>query len=133
MKNMNKYILPLKKILLIFAFCIPMITFAQSTYIYNIVSIEGNMNEKGIKVKVDDGKNIEKLKDENGKDIKFNTPAAALMYFISKGWELYINDSTSEGTVFNGIGTNRSTSYWIFRKPCTKEEFDKAVEEGIKK
>ncbi len=133
MKNKNKYIIPVKKFLLIFAFCIPMTTFAQSTYIYNIVSIEGKINNEGIKVKVDNGKNIEKLKDENGKDIKFNTPAAALMYFISKGWELYINDSTSEGAVFNGIGENRSTSYWIFRKLCTKEEFDKAVKEGIKK
>lgn len=53
MKNKNKYIIPVKKFLLIFAFCIPMTTFAQSTYIYNIVSIEGKINKEGIKVKVD--------------------------------------------------------------------------------
>jgi hypothetical protein len=65
--------------------------------------------------------------------MKFNTPAAALMYLISEGWELYVNGATSEGAVANGFGASETTSYWIIRKPCTKEEFNKAVEEGISK
>ena len=81
---------------------------------------------------IDDGKSIEKLKDTNNKDIKFNTPAAALMYFISNGWELYVNGATSEGAMANGTGATETTSYWIIRKPCSKEEFDKAVNEGIR-
>ena len=59
----------MKKLLLMLVLCFPMVTLAQSTYLYNIVSIEGNMNKEGIKVKVNDGKKVEKLKDENGKDV----------------------------------------------------------------
>ncbi len=119
--------------------CFPMVALAQSTkhYLYNIVSIEGKITKEGLKVKVDDGKNVENLKDANGKDIKFNTPAAALMFFISQGWELYVSGATSQGgfSSYNGTGAGSSstTAYWIFRKPCTKEEFDKAVEESIRK
>lgn len=65
--------------------------------------------------------------------MKFNTPAAALMYLNSLGWELYVNGSISEGITINGSGGSSTTSYWIMRKPCTKEEFDKAVEDGIRK
>ena len=47
---------------------------------------------KVFKVDLDDGKSIEKLKDGKGNKIKFNTPAAALMYLYSLGWELYVNN-----------------------------------------
>ena len=125
----------MKKFLLILALYFPLLAFSQSNryYIYNIVSFEGNIKKEGLKVRVDNGDTIEKLKGEDGKDIKFHTPVAALMYFISQGWELYINGTTSEGSVINGIGGSSTTSDWIIRKPCTHEEFDKAVKEGIKK
>lgn len=41
--------------------------------------------------------------------------------------------ATSEGRMVGGIGSSHTTSYWIMRKPCTKEEFEKAVEDGIRK
>lgn len=63
----------------------------------------------------------------------FKTHAAALMHLISEGWELYVNGATLEGISINGTGGSNTTSYWIIRKPCTKEEFDNAVKEGIKK
>lgn len=91
------------------------------------------MKNEGFKVDLDNGKTIEKLKDKEGKKMKFKTPAAALMYFTSEGWELYVNGATSEGAIANGYGGSITTTYWIIRKPCTKEEFSKAVEEGIKK
>lgn len=105
----------------------------EQCYIYNIVTFEGNIKTKGLKVNIDDGKSVEKLKDTEGKNVVFKTPAAALMYFIHNGWELFVNGSTSEGMIMNGFGASSTTSYWIIRKPCTKEEFDKAVEDGIKK
>ena len=89
------------------------------------------MKNEGIKVNVDDGKTIEKLKDSKGNKMKFKTPAAALMYLFSLGWENYLDGATSEGITINGSGGSDTTSYWIMRKPCTKEEFEKAVEEGI--
>jgi hypothetical protein len=61
--------------------------------------------------------------------MKFNTPAAALMYLVSEGWELYVNGATNS----TYKGTGYSSTYWIIRKPCSKEEFDKAVEGGIRK
>ena len=128
----------MKKALLLLAMvCIPLFASAQTTekqyYIYNIVTFSGSLKNEGFKVDLDDGKTIEKLKDSNGDKIKFNTPAAALMYLYSLGWELYVNGATSEGITINGSGGSSTTSYWIIRKPCTKEEFEKSVEDGIRK
>ena len=36
-------------------------------------------------------------------------------------------------SVIKVLGGSETTSYWIMRKPCTKEEFEKAVEDGIRK
>ncbi len=119
-------------ILLVFS---PLFMIAQNDdyYLYKIVTFYGNLSKEGLKVNVDDGKSIERLKDVNGDPIKFKTPAAALMYFLSEGWNLYVNGTSTEGYSYQGTGGSVSTSYWIFRKPCTKEVFEKAVEEGVKK
>lgn len=113
---------------------LPLLAAAQQEdkyYIYNIVNFKGELKNEGFKVTVDNGKTIEKLRDENGKRIVFTTPAGALMYFISEGWELYSHGSTSEGGVYYGIGGSETSTYWIIRKPCTKEEFDDAVKSSI--
>lgn len=128
----------MKKVLLLLAMvCIPLFACAQTTekqyYIYNIVTFYGSLKNEGFKVDLDNGKTIEKLKDSEGNKIKFNTPAAALMYLYSLGWELYVNGATTEGAMYGGYGGSETTSYWIMRKPCTKEEFEKAVEDGIRK
>jgi hypothetical protein len=128
----------MKKILLLTALiCLPLLAVAQTAekqhYIYNIVTFVGSIRNEGVKVKLDNGRDVSILKDEDGKKIKFNTPAAALMYFTSEGWELYINGTTSDVSVSNGKGSSWTTHYWIIRKPCTKECFDKAMEECIRK
>ena len=136
----------MKKTLLLFALmALPMFTFAQAAeevaaeepaveqqvvgeqqyYMYNIVTFLGGMNNEGFDVDLDNGKEIKTLKNKNGKKVKFKTPAAALMYFISEGWELCVNDN-------NANPNGSTTTYWIMRKPCTKAEFDAAVQEGIK-
>lgn len=128
----------MKKIyLLLIIICLPLFLASSQErdsqdYIYNIITFTGSIKKEGFKVTIDDGKKIEKLKDSSGKDIKFNTPAAALMYFISNGWQLYVNGATSEGAVANGTGATETTTYWIIRKPCTKEEFDNIVKDGIR-
>ena len=128
----------MKKALLLLAIvCLPLFASAQTTekqyYIYNIVTFSGSLKNEGFKVDLDDGKTIEKLKDSKGNKMKFNTPAAALMYMYSLGWELYVNGATTEGAMYGGIGASETTSYWVIRKPCTKEEFEKTVEDGIRK
>jgi len=126
-----------KSLFLLAMVFLPMFASAQTTekqyYIYNIVTFSGSLKNEGFKVDLDDGKTIEKLKDSKGNKMKFNTPAAALMYLYSLGWELYVNGATTEGAMYGGIGASETTSYWVIRKPCTKEEFEKAVEVGIRK
>lgn len=137
----------MKKTLFLFAFmALPFLTFAQEVepgdtelqaveqenvveeqqhYMYNVVIFAGSMNNEGFDVEIDDGKEIKKLKGKDGKKIKFKTPAAALMYFISEGWELHLKGDASNPN-------DLKMTYWVIRKPCTKAEFDKAVKEGIK-
>lgn len=128
----------MKKTLLIMALvCMPLLASAQSQekqyYIYNIVTFSGSLKNEGFRVDIDNGKEIEKLKDKDGNKMKFNTPAAAFMYLNSLGWELYFNGATVSGGSSGGTGGTSTSSYWVMRKPCTKEEFEKAVEEGIRK
>lgn len=127
-----------KTLLIITLMALPLFSFAQvvdksvveqpaveqQCYMYNIVTFLGGMNNEGFDVDLDDGKRIKTLKGKDGKKVKFRTPAAALMYFISEGWELYV-----EGVTVNP--NDSRTTYWIMRKPCSKAEFDRAVEEGV--
>jgi hypothetical protein len=125
----------MKKILILALLALPLVVLSQTKekqyFIYNIVTLSGSIDNEGLKVDLDNGKEIKKLRDNNGKKITFNTPAAALMYFISEGWELYVNGATSQGGSYNGTGGTSTTIYWIIRKPCTKEEFDRTVKECI--
>ena len=104
----------------------------QQYFKYIIVSITGNIKSEGIKVDVDDGQNVDRLRDKDGKKMTFKTPAAVLMYFISEGWEMYVSGSSTSGSSASGFGSVTTAPYWIMRKPCAKEEFDAAVKRGIK-
>lgn len=120
----------MKKIILLLAIMLaPFFASAQTSeyYIYNIVTFDGTMKREGLKVNIDDDKTIDKLKDENGKAITFKTVAAAYMYLTSKGWQIFWN----EGTTLGNFGLSDTLNYIIIRKPCTKEEFEKAVADGI--
>ncbi len=97
----------------------------QQYYMYNVVIFGGTMNNEGFDVDIDDGKEIKTLKGKDGKKIKFRTPAAVLMYFISEGWEMHLKGDSS-------YPNDLKMTYWVMRKPCTKAEFEKAVEEGVK-
>ena len=126
----------MRKILLLAMVALPLFAFSQTeekqAYIYNIVTFSGSMKKEGLKVNIDNGMEIKRLVDDDGKKIVFKTPAAALMYFLSEGWELYVNGTNSRISVNDGDGSSHTTSYWIIRKPCTKEYFDSTVKEGIK-
>lgn len=127
----------MKKIVIALLLLIPVVGFSQSTqeqyFIYNIVSFEGDFTKEDFKVYYDDGVEVKRLRNEKGEKAKFSTPAGALMYFISQGWEMYLNGATSKGAVAGGYGSSSTSSYWILRKPCTKAEFEEAVEKAKKK
>lgn len=127
----------MKNLLVLFLLFIPLAAFCQTEekqyYVYNIVSFEGSFTKEDFKVYYDDGTEVKRLRDDKGEKMKFKTPAGALMYFLSQGWEMYLNGATSRGSSFQGTGSSSTSSYWILRKPCSKEEFDKAVQNAIVK
>ena len=134
---MNQNIEDMKKIVLLFLLFIPLMGFCQSEekqyYLYNIVSFEGDFTKEEFKVYYDNGVEVKRLRNEQGNKMRFKTPAGALMYFLSEGWEMYLNGETSKGSSYQGTGSSKTSSYWILRKPCTKEEFEKAVQDAIVK
>lgn len=127
----------MKKLLFVLLLIIPMSVFSQEPqgqyYLYNIVSFEGSFTKEDFKVYYDNGIEVKRLRNDKGEKMRFKTPAGALMYFLSQGWEMYLNGATSEGEMAAGYGTSSTSSYWILRKPCTKEEFEKAVRTAIMK
>ena len=124
-----------KKLLLLAMALLPMVAMAQTEekqyYLYNIVSFEGDFTKEDFKVFYDNGTEVKRLRDEKGKKMKFKTPAGALMYFLSQGWEMYLNGATSKGSMAAGYGDSSTSSYWILRKPCSKEEFEQAVKQSV--
>lgn len=129
----------MKKLVLLFMMFFPLMAYCQTEtekekyYIYNIVSFVGEFTKENFKVYYDDGKEVKRLRNDKDTKMRFSTPAGALMYFISQGWEMYLNGSTTQGSAAAGYGASETSSYWILRKPCTKEEFEKAVNEAVKK
>ncbi len=89
-------------------------------YQYFIVSYAESIDNKDFTVNIDDGETIDYSRNEDGKKAHFRTPAAALLYFESKGWEL-----VTVGTSPKGGGD--FLTYWIFKKACSKEEYDKKI------
>ncbi len=127
----------MKKLIVLLLLMVPFVCQAQTSeekyYIYNIVSFEGDFTKEGFKVFYDDGVEVKRLRNDKGEKARFSTPAGALMYFISQGWEMFQSGATSKGSSYQGTGSSHTSSYWILRKPCTKEEFEKAVEAAKKK
>lgn len=127
----------MKKILFLALLFVSLAGFCQTRdnqyYIYNIVSFEGQFTREDFKVFYDDGREVKRLRNEDGKKVRFSTPAGALMYFISQGWEMYMDGSTSKGASYNGTGGTVTSTYWILRKPCTKAEFEEAIDLAKKK
>lgn len=127
----------MKQLIVLLLMMVPFVCQAQTTedgkyYIYNIVSFEGEFTKENFKVYYDDGKEVKRLRNDKDNKVRFTTPAGALMYFISQGWEMYLNGATSQGAMAGGYGASSTSSYWILRKPCTKEEFEKAVNDAVK-
>lgn len=97
----------------------------QSCYV--IISYTGSMDNRNFTVNIDDGTHIDYLKDEKGKKAHFRTPAAALAYFESLGWEL-CNIGTSPKD--EGLAHPYLT-YWIFKRKVSKEERENIIKNAL--
>lgn len=102
-------------------------------YRYIIAQPDGNIFSDKIQLKIDDGTEIRKVKDEEGKTITFKSAAAGLMYLTLQGWELISNYTNVSGSSASGTGSTSTDNYWIFRKPSTVEEVQEIVNKSIKK
>ena len=100
----------------------------QQSYRYGIAWVV--WYKKAYVIKMDDGVTNQVLQNESGKDLRFKSRSGALNYLVSLGWEF---DKVE--TIPNSISATRdirTKSYWIFRKPCTKEELNEIVRNNIK-
>ena len=104
-----------------------------TVYKYVIAQPQGKLFSDKCKLRIDDGIKPEKAKGDKDKSITFNSFAAALMYLTSQGWELVSNYSIMEGGTYNGYGGTETQTYWVLRKPSTKEEVQTIVDKSIKK
>ena len=106
-------------------------TTEKPVYRYIIAEPQGKLFSQKCKLRIDDGVKPAKEKGKNGETITFNSYAAALMYLTSQGWELVSNYNTVSGSAANGYGTTSTSTYWILRRPATKEEVQNIVNKSI--
>jgi hypothetical protein len=101
-------------------------------YKYIIAEPQGKLFSDKCKLRIDDGIKPTKAKGDSENSITFRSYAAALMYLTSQGWELVSNYSTTSGSSFNGTGASSTSTYWILRKPSTKEEVQEIIDQSIR-
>jgi len=126
----------MKKIILAFFSLVAISSYAQMpqdtiVYKYIIAEPQGKLFGDKCKLRIDDGIDPKKAKNKN-KTITFRSFAAALMYLTSQGWELVSNYSKVEGAMVSGIGSSETSTYWILRRPSSKEEVEQIVKESLK-
>ena len=124
----------MKKILLSILFLFMMVSVyaqqEQQYYRYSIVRVI--LHKKAYVIRMDDGLSERVLQDESGNNLRFSSPAGALNYLVSLGWEFEKVEPMPEGDFLQGSGKVKTKSYWFFRKPCTKEELDEIVKNIFK-
>lgn len=115
---------------LLLLFCLSANAQDSVCYRYIIAEPVGQFLSKKCKLKIDDGITVEKTK-ENGKTITFKSYAAALMYLTSNGWEFVTNYSSVRGSQGGGYGSTQTQTFWVFRRPSTKEEVQGIIDKSF--
>ena len=117
----------MRKVILFLMMCISLESYAQKKVedcrIYVVLSYSAGIDNEDFTINIDDGNTIDYYRDENGKKAHFKTPAAALTYFKSLSWELVTLNTDNISPL----------TYWVFKKPVSKEEYDKVVKNALKK
>lgn len=96
-------------------------------YKYTIVSYTESMDNDDFTVKIDDGLTIDYFRGSNKQKFHVSTPAAALLYFESLGWQL-----VQIGVTPKEQGAVPYLTYWVFKCPCSKEEYDKVIQNAVR-
>lgn len=127
----------MRNLLLIIVFAFAVNAQAQEikedvAYKYIIVTMDKADKKDKIKVRVDDGIKNDKLKDDQGNTIVFNTKAGILMFFASKGWEFVNLYTSTQGVSANGYGSTSTSGMILFKKKVTVDEINKIVKQVIR-
>ena len=122
----------MKKLFLLFMLLLSLLANAQDNgekkfYKYAIVSYTESMDNSDFTVKIDDGLKIDYFRGSNKQKFHVSTPAAALLYFESLGWQL-----VQIGVAPKEQGTVPYLTYWVFKCPCSKEEYDKVLQNAVR-
>lgn len=128
----------MKRFLISFVFLLTFVSLCaqenQETYYqYGLARIYQAKKKQGYQILFDNGMSKSYLKGADGQMLYFHTSSGALNYLASCGWQL---DKIAAETVsydtsgLFGVDTHTRT-YYIMRKPCTKEELDSLVQKGI--
>ena len=120
------------------AICLSVSGFGQTpesskNYVYCELIGQGKLFSSKIKVQVDFGQETSLwkvgsdrlLKDENGKNIEFNSMVDALNYFSAQGWEFV--------QAYVVIEDKCSVCHWLLKKEITREEANEVTDKIIKK
>lgn len=89
-------------------------------------------------IKLDDGSNKKPhtLKDDSGKELKFNSLIGALNYMSLQGWDLVDTKAVTSGAgyvgSYGGASSTSTTVYYIFCKEVTEDELQKIVADSYK-
>lgn len=102
------------------------------------VFVEMEYNKNSIKIDYGTDKKVEKLKGDDGKDLKFISLIGALNYMSLLGWELIgatSSSSSSVGIIVGGVVASSSDAktYFIFSKEVPDEELQEIVDNSYKK
>ena len=123
---MRKYLI----LFFLFVCCVTKAQQANDTIVYRyiIAQPQGYLFSDKCKLKIDDGNVPKRTKD---KTIEFKSFAAALMYLTSQGWEMVATYGVTEGSTINGIGSSDTSTYWVLRRPSTKEEVQDIINKSL--
>lgn len=112
----------------------PLITYGQEPkFVYcQIVATEKFLSNK-VTIELDFGQKMKyfadnRLKDESGKAVKFNTIVDAMNYMGNQGWEF---TQSTLVAVPNGLGSNTLVHYVVMKKPFSELD-EEAKKEYLK-
>lgn len=112
--------------------------FLLTSQIVNAKKLYVEMEYKKNSIRLDDGSNKKPqiIKENDGKDLKFNSLIGALNYMSLQGWELVETKSVTKGGgyvgAYGGASSTSTTVYYIFSREVSDGELEAIVNNSYK-
>lgn len=95
--------------------------------------VEMKFNKNSIELDDGSNKNHKPIKNEKGKELKFNSLIGALNYMSLQGWELVETKPVTSGAGYGGASSTKTEVFYIFSKEVSDEELEQIVNKCYKK